>query len=159
MIQSILQNLLAEMVSIRDLPTILEAIADKAKATKNVTSVTEFVRSRLSRQICSANTHSEGYIPVVALSDEWERNFSQHIVGDSESKQLSMPPSKLHEFTVKIRNIYEEQAAKGYIPVLLTSSTVRPHIRSIIARLKIGITVMSHNEVHAKAKIRTFAVV
>ncbi|WP_316354417.1 flagellar biosynthesis protein FlhA [Candidatus Trichorickettsia mobilis] len=156
-LQKILQNLLAEMISIRDLPSILEAIAEAVRANKNMTGITEFVRGRLSRQICHINTNNEGFIPIVTVSPEWERLFTQNLVNDGDDKQLAMPPSKLQEFVAAVKKIYDEQAMKGYIPILLTSSTIRPYVRSIIERFRPSIVVMSQNEIHHKAKIRTLS--
>ena len=158
-LQKILQNLLSEMISIRDLPSILEAVADAVRIHKSLTSITEFVRNRLSRQICHNNTNHEGFIPIVTISPEWEQVFMQSLVSDGEDKQLSMMPSKLHEFVAKVKTIYDEQAINGYIPILLTSGTIRPYVRSIIERFRPATVVMSQNEIHYRAKIRTLGVI
>jgi flagellar biosynthesis protein FlhA len=158
-LQKILQNLLAEMISIRDLPTILEAVADAVRIHKSLTSITEFVRHRLARQICHHNTNSEGFIPIVTVSPAWEQVFTQSLVSDGEDKQLSMMPSKLHEFVARVKQVYDEQALNGYIPVLLTSGTIRPYVRSIIGRFRPATVVMSQNEIHYRAKIRTLGVI
>ncbi|MBN8511933.1 MAG: flagellar biosynthesis protein FlhA [Rickettsiales bacterium] len=155
-LQKVLQNLLSEMISIRDLPTILESVADSAKANKNLTAMTENVRSHLARQICHHNTNKEGFIPIIALSPEWERSFIESLVDDgSGEKQLSMPPSRLQEFVAKVRKVYDDQALKGYVPVLLTSAYTRPYVRSVVERFRPATVVMSQNEIHYKAKIRT----
>lgn len=158
-LQKILQNLLAEGISIRDLASILEAVADAAKANKNMTATTEFVRTRLARQICHVNTNNEGFIPIVTVSSEWEQVFTQNLYGEGDEKQISMPPSKLQEFVAKVRKVYDEQAAKGYIPVLLTSSTIRPYVRSIVERFRPATVIMSQNEIHARAKIKTLGMI
>jgi flagellar biosynthesis component FlhA len=80
-LQKVLQNLLSEMISIRDMPSILESVADSARANKNLTAMTEAVRVQLCRQICHHNTNREGFIPIIALSAEWERNFIENIKG------------------------------------------------------------------------------
>ncbi len=155
-LQKVLQNLLSEMISIRDLPSILESIADAARANKNLMSMTEAVRSQLSRQICHHNTNREGFIPIVALSPEWERTFIESLVDDgSGDKQLSMAPSKLQDFVVKVKKSFDEQAVKGHVPVLLTSAYTRPYVRSVVERFRPSTVVMSQNEIHYKAKIRT----
>jgi flagellar biosynthesis protein FlhA len=155
-LQKVLQNLLSEMISIRDLPSILESIADAARANKNLISMTEAVRSQLSRQICHHNTNREGFIPIVALSPEWERVFIESLVDDgSGDKQLSMLPSKLQEFVVKVKKAFDDQAIKGHVPVLLTSAYTRPYVRSVVERFRPATVVMSQNEIHYKAKIRT----
>lgn len=155
-LQKILQNLLSEMISIRDLPSILESVADSARANKNLTAMTESVRVQLSRQICHHNTNREGFIPIISLSPEWEKIFIESLIDDgSGEKQLSMPPSKLQEFVMKVRKSFDEQALKNYVPVLLTSSYTRPYVRSVIERFRPATVVMSQNEIHYKAKIRT----
>ncbi len=153
-LQRVLQALLKEMISVRDLPTILEAIAEIGKGTKNVTSITEHVRGRLARQICHAQADANGLITLVALSPEWEQAFAESLVQNADDTQLSMPPSKLQDFIKKLNEVYDKHALKGYIPVLLTSPAVRPYIRAIIERVRPSIVVMSQNEIHAKAKIR-----
>lgn len=155
-LQKVLQNLLSEMISIRDLPNILESLSDAARANKNLMAMTEAVRGQLSRQICHHNTNREGFIPIVALSPEWERTFIESLVDDgSGDKQLSMQPSRLQEFVKKVKKVFDDQAIKGHIPVLLTSAYTRPYVRSVIERFRPATVVMSQNEIHYKAKIRT----
>ncbi len=158
-LQKVLQALLSEMVSIRDLPLILEATADAVKTTSSINLITEMVRLRLSRQISHANAGLDGYISVVTLSQEWEEAFNMNLIGDTDDKQLSLPPSKLQEFVSRVKRIYDDQAVKGNIPVLLTSGTARPYIRSIIERFRASTVVMSQNEIHLKSKIKTLGVI
>lgn len=154
-LKSILQNLLGEMVSIRDMPTILEAISEATQVTKNATLITEHVRLRLSRQICSSQIGAQGYIPVVALSPEWEREFAESLSGSGADQQLSMAPTKLQEFINSVRKTYDAFAMKGELPVLLTSAGMRPYVRGIIERFRNSTVVMSQNEIHPKVKIKT----
>jgi flagellar biosynthesis protein FlhA len=154
-IQRVLQNLLRERVSIRDLPTILEGIADACGYTRNVTFITEHVRTRLARQISESNTGDRGYLPIVQLSPNWEQAFAEALRGEGEEKQLAMPPSKLHEFILAFNQAFERQAMLGETPVLMCSPITRPYIRSIVERVRPVTVVMSQNEVHAKARIKT----
>lgn len=158
-IQKILQNLLAEQVSIRDLATIIESIDDAVKSTGNIVKITEIVRSRLARQLSFGYASDDGILSVVSLSADWEQEFTEYLVGDGEDKQLAMPPSKLQEFVASIRKNYDNFAAKGEVPVLLTSAAVRPYVRSIIERFRSSINVISQNEVHPRIKIRTLGVI
>ncbi len=87
---AVLQTLLGERVSIRDLPAILEGIAEAVGHTKNALYITEHVRARLARQLCHANLSPNGYLPLVALSAHWEQAFAQSIVGQGEERQLAM---------------------------------------------------------------------
>ena len=76
-IQRVLQNLLAERISIRDLPTILEGISEACGYSRNISVITEHVRARLARQISDANTNESGFIPLVSLSPQWEQAFAE----------------------------------------------------------------------------------
>ena len=131
-IQRVLQHLLGERVSIRDLPTILEGIAEATGYTQSVTSIVEHVRARLARQISNSQTTQAGYIPLVTLSPEWEQNFAEALTGQGDERQLAMAPSKLQEFILKVREAYERIAADGEVPAMLTSPAVRPFVRSIV---------------------------
>jgi flagellar biosynthesis protein FlhA len=155
-VQRVLQSLLAEHVSIRDLPTIIEAIAEGSRATQNVTLITEHVRSRLSRQISYANTVEEGYVPIISLSPLWEQTFSEALSGGgTEDRMLSLAPSKIQEFIGVVRKRYDTFAMQGELPALLTSPSIRPYVRSIVERFRPATVVLSQNEIHPRAKIKT----
>ena len=154
-VQRVLQNLLTERISIRDLPTILEGISEACGHTRNIMMITEHVRSRLSRQISDQNANVAGFIPLVTLSPGWEQVFAESLVGTGDDKQLSVPPTKLHEFIGLLRTIFERQAMAGESAVLLTSPAIRPYVRSIVERFRPMTTVMSQNEIHPKARIKT----
>lgn len=156
-VQRVLQNLLSERVSIRDFATILEAVAEASGYTQSITQITEHVRSRLARQISNANVSPDGYIPLVTLSPQWEQNFAEALVGQGEERQLSMQPSRLQDFIAQVRQTFERMATEGHMPVLLTSPTIRPYVRSIIERFRPATVVMSQQEIHPKAKLRTVA--
>ncbi len=156
-LQRVLQNLLAERISIRDLSTILEGVSEAVGYTRNVLQITEHVRSRLARLISSANTGPDGYIPLVALSPKWEQNFAESIVGQGEERQLVMAPSRLQEFIAAVRETLDRLTIEGHAPVLLTGPSTRPYVRSIIERFRPSTVVMSQSEIHPKAKLRTLA--
>ena len=154
-LQRVLQNLLAERVSVRDLATILEGVSEAASQTRSITQITEHVRTRLSRQICDANINEMGFIPLVTLSPEWEQAFAESLVGDGDDRQLTMAPSRLQQFITSVRQTFERHAMMGETPVLLTSPLIRPFVRSIVERFRPATVVMSQNEIHPKAKIKT----
>jgi flagellar biosynthesis protein FlhA len=153
--QRVLQSLLSERVSIRDLPNILEGISEACGYSRNITAITEHVRARLARQISDASTDQSGVIPLVTLSPDWEQAFASALQGDGEDKQLVMAPTQLQQFIQTVRQTFERFTLLGESPVLLTSPGIRPYVRSIIERFRPLTTVMSQNEIHAKAKIRT----
>jgi flagellar biosynthesis protein FlhA len=154
-VQRVLQTLLGERVSIRDLPAILEGIAEAVGHTKNPLYITEHVRARLARQLCHANTAPGGYLPLVALSPAWEQAFAESIIGQGEDKQLAMAPSQLQQFIQAVRARFDEVGQAGDVPVLLTSPQVRPFVRSIVERFRPQTVVMSQNEIHASVRLRT----
>jgi len=154
-LQRVLQSLLAERISIRDLPTILEGMAEMAGATRNIVQITEHVRSRLARQLSAAHAAPDGHIPLLTLSPKWEQAFAESLVGQGEDKQLAMPPSRLQEFMNELRSAFERAAGGGQMPVLLTSPGIRPYVRSIIERVRPATPVLSQSEVHPKARLRT----
>ncbi|MEM7169512.1 MAG: flagellar biosynthesis protein FlhA [Pseudomonadota bacterium] len=154
-LQRVLQNLLTERVSIRDLPTILEGVSEACGYSRNVTAITEHVRARLSRQISNSQVNDQGFIPILTLSPTWEQAFAESIVGEGEDKQLSMAPSKLQELIATVRQNFERQAMMGETPALLTSPAIRPFVRSIVERFRPTTVVLSQNEIHPRAKIKT----
>ncbi|GAA0575351.1 flagellar biosynthesis protein FlhA [Rhizomicrobium electricum] len=154
-VQRVLQTLLGERVSIRDLPAILEGIAEAVGHTKNALYITEHVRARLARQICNANMSPNGYLPLIAMSPAWEQAFAESIIGQGEDRQLAMAPSQLQQFITQVRDRFEEGTAKGDVPVLLTSPQARPFVRSIIERFRAQTVVMSQNEIHPSIRLRT----
>ena len=154
-VQRVLQNLLTERVSVRDLPTVLEGISEACGLTRNVMMITEHVRSRLARQLSDQNINDQGFIPLVTLSPQWEQTFAESLVGQGDDKQLSMPPTRLQEFIAALRTTFERHAMMGEAPVLLTSPGSRPFVRSIVERFRPMTVVMSQNEIHPKAQIKT----
>jgi flagellar biosynthesis protein FlhA len=154
-VQRVLQNLLAERISIRDLPAILEGISEACGYTRNVNQITEHVRARLSRQISDSVADAEGVIQLVALSPEWEQAFAESLRGEGDDKQLAMPPTKLQQFINAVRQQFERHAMRGETPVLLTSPGIRPFVRSIVERFRPVTVVMSQNEIYARARIKT----
>ena len=154
-IQRVLQALLRERVSIRDLPAILEGIGEAAPHTPSITLLVEQVRARLSRQLSFAHRGDDGALPIVTMSAEWENAFADALVGSGDEKQLAMAPSRLQDFIRAVREAFERAALAGDSPVLLTSPQIRPYVRSIIERFRGQTPVMSQNEVHPRAKLKT----
>ena len=154
-IQRVLQLLLAERISIRDLSTILEGIADALAFSRNPATMVEHVRARLARQICAQNTSLNGYLPLIALSARWEQAFAESIVGQGEERSLAMQPSKLSEFMTAVRNAFEQAAREGEAPVLVTSAAIRPFVRSLVERFRSQTTVLSQAEIHPRARLKT----
>ncbi len=154
-VQRVLQALLKERVSIRDLPAILEALGEAAGHTKSITNMVEHVRSRLARQLCWQNRSEDGSLPIVTLSHDWENAFASSLVGQGEDRQLTMAPSALQEFIRTVRDTFERVSMTGEVAVLLTSPNIRPYVRSIVERFRANTVVMSQNEIHPKVRLKT----
>ena len=154
-VHRVLQALLRERVSIRDLPTILEGLGEAAPHTSSITALVEHVRARLGRQLCWQHRAEDGTLPIVTLSPEWENAFSDALVGTGDDRQLALAPSRLQEFIKGVREAFERAAMAGQSPVLLTSAAIRPYVRSIVERFRGQTVVMSQNEVHPKARLKT----
>jgi flagellar biosynthesis protein FlhA len=158
-VQRVLQALLKERVSIRDLGAILEGLAEAAPHTSSITNLVEAVRARLARQLCWQNRGEDGALPIITLSGDWEQAFSEALIGPGEEKQLALAPSRLQDFIRTVRDTFERAALAGDAAVLLTSPAVRPYVRSIIERFRGQTVVMSQNEVHPKARLKTVGMV
>jgi flagellar biosynthesis protein FlhA len=154
-VQRVLQSLLTERVSIRDLPAILEGIAEALGHTKNAMLITEHVRARLARQICHQHLSPQGHLAIVPLSPAWEQSFAEALVGSGEERQLAMAPSQLQSFIQAVRERFDEASGAGESPVLLTSPLVRPYVRSIVERFRPQTPVLSQNEIHPSVRLRT----
>ena len=159
-VQRVLQALLAERVSIRDLPTVLEGIADACGGhPRPVGAIVAHVRARLARQISDSHTGPAGYIPLVTLSPEWEMAFAESLVGPPEDRQLAMAPSKLSEFMTRLRTAFDAAQAMGEMPVLLSSGGVRAHLRAVVERIRPSTPVLAQAEIFPRARIRTVATI
>ncbi len=155
-VQRVLQALLAERVSIRDLPTILEGIHEAAVGgARSLPVLVGHVRTRLSRQLCDSYTSPSGYLPLIGLSSEWEEAFSQALTGPPEDRQLAIQPARLGEFMQKLRAAFDAASSAGEQPVLLTSGPIRFHVRAVVERVRPATPVLAQNEIYARARIRT----
>lgn len=155
-VQRVLQALLAERVSIRDLPTILEGIQEATSGPgRGFGAIVAHVRARLARQLSDSHVGAAGYIPLVTLSPEWEGAFADALVGPAEDRQLVMSPQRLQDFMHRFRAVFDQAAASGEAPILLTSAPIRPHVRAIVERIRPATAVLAQSEIHPRARIRT----
>ena len=158
-LQRVLQALLKERVSIRDLPTILEGMAESAPHSSSITNLVEAVRTRLARQLCWQNRADDGALPIITLSPDWEQAFAEALIGGGEEKQLALAPSRLQDFIRGVRAAFDRAALAGDSAVLLTGPAIRPYVRSIIERFRGQTVVMSQNEIHPKARLKTVGMI
>jgi flagellar biosynthesis protein FlhA len=159
-IQRVLQALLGERISIRDLPTILESIQEAcANQAKTIPAIAAHVRTRLARQISDSLMGANGYLPLIVLSSEWETEFTEALVGPPDARQLALSPSRMQDFMRRFAQAYEEAAAAGDSPALLTGAAIRQHVRAVIERVRPSVPVLAQTEIFARARIRTLSTI
>jgi flagellar biosynthesis protein FlhA len=159
-IQKVLVNLLREKVSIRDLVTILETMADYASYTKDPDLLTEYVRAALSRQI-SQSLRQEGSGPcrVITLSPAVEKEILDHLQQSDHGVYLALDPRVSQRIYKSIQEQAQLLAASGVQPVLVVSPSVRMHLRKLIERVLPDLPVLSYNEIDPSIEIQSGGVV
>ncbi len=154
-LQRVLQMLLAERISIRDMPTILEAVQEACAGNmKSVSPIVAHVRTRLSRQISDSLIGPNGYVPVVVLSPDWEDTLAAALVGSPDDRQLALGQEKLRELLDRIKTVVDSAVQAGEKPVLLTSMQVRYHVHSIVDRIRMNVPVIAQAEIHRRARVK-----
>ena len=157
LVHRILQNLLSERVSIRDMPSILEGIAEATVNSTSVTFITDVVRMHLSRQICAHYFDGEETLPVVTLSPKWEETFKESLIPQEKDYQLHMPPDQVQAFMTAVQSCMEKSNMEGHMPVIVTSPFIRRFVFSLVDRFRPGTAVLSQDEVHSRIKVRILA--
>ncbi|EPX78002.1 flagellar biosynthesis protein FlhA [Salipiger mucosus] len=159
MLQRVLQNLLAERVSVRNLPLIVESLTEAASQSSNLASITEHVRQKLSNQICQSLVDSSGFLPVVVMSDAWENEFVQSVRQNGDDTDFVMAPARVQEFVLDAKKVLEVFAQRDEWPAVMVTPQVRVFVRSMLERVSPQTAVISHNEVHRKTPIKTVATI
>lgn len=146
-VQKVLQNLLREGVSIRDLGTILETLGDYAPRTKDLEVLTEYVRYALARTICASLQSKDGVIHVVTLDPRLEDTIKNAIERTETGSFLSLSPKTQKTIMERMKAALETLARAGYPPVVLASPQIRWHVKRIADMIQPAVAVVSHNEV------------
>ncbi|WP_249741853.1 flagellar biosynthesis protein FlhA [Fervidobacterium pennivorans] len=146
-VKKVLQELLREGVSIRNLPFIFELILDNTERARDVESLVEYVRRGLKRQIASKLVSQDKQIHAVALDSELERILTESISESDEGRYLSVNPQIMREIIEKISQELEQLMRKGYSPILVVSGAIRPYLARMVLRFIPGITVIAFEEV------------
>lgn len=142
----VLQNLLREQVSIRDLLTIFESMADEAARTKDSEMLTEAVRRNLARGITARYKSDDGRIHVLSLDPRLEELIANSLLQTEQGVQLVMDPRVAHGMIEEIASTIEQHPEIAGQPILLTSPTARRHIFKLTSRFIPQLVVLSHNE-------------
>lgn len=158
-IQTVLQNLLSEGVSIRNLPLILEAVADAAKLTTNLDTLSEYVRSGIARQISNALQGFDGKLRVLTLNPELEESLREALQETELGNYLALNPDMNNSFVYAVNEENRRCASMGYPAILLVAPELRKPVRRILERDLRGVTVLSYNEIVADVELEAVGMV
>ena len=158
-VQKVLQNLLKERISIRDLLTILETLADYAVHTKDPDILAESVRQRLARQITTLYLTDNREIPVIMMDQALEETISRAVQNTQLGSYLTLEPNLAQEILRQITDASAEMASSGHQPVLLTSPEIRRHLFKFLERFLPNVAVLSHGEISGDVKVQTLKLI
>ncbi|HTZ85466.1 MAG TPA: flagellar biosynthesis protein FlhA [Solirubrobacteraceae bacterium] len=159
-IQRVLQALLAEGVSVRDLGTILEAIGDRARVTRDTALLTEYARQSLSRSITASHVDERHTLRAITLDPAIEQDLAGAITQTNDGEYLALEPPRAEALVAALRNQVEGVLAhEGREPVLLCSARVRRHVRRLISHTQPQLPVCSYNEIAPGVNVETIGVI
>ena len=158
-LQRVLQALLAEGVSIRDLGAIVESVGDKARVTRDTGLLAEYARQALGRSIVAPHIDAEQRLRAFTLDPAIEQEVATSITQTSDGEYLAMDPSRAQAVVVALRHQVDEGAARGARPVLLCSARVRRHLRRLVAQAIPQLAVCSYNEIAPGISVETIGVI
>jgi flagellar biosynthesis protein FlhA len=169
-IQRVLQSLLAEGVPIRDLGTIVEAIGDKARTTRDTSLLSEYARQALGRAITAPHLDEQLRLQAITLDPAIEQEVSTSITQTTDGEYLAMDPPRAQAIVTALRAQVEHAAARGRGgaagggraapgPVLLCSARIRRHLRRLIVQAQPNLAVCSYNEIAPGINVETIGVI
>jgi flagellar biosynthesis protein FlhA len=157
-VMRVLQNLLREGVSIRDLRSILETMADYATATQDTDILTEYVRHALSRSISAAFVQADGVMPVITMDRKVEETIQSAVQHRERGSYLALDPKIAQKILDNLNNLITSLSG-GQQPVLLVLPQIRPHVRRLTERYFPNLAVLSHNEITSQIRIQSIGTV
>ncbi|TNC51572.1 flagellar biosynthesis protein FlhA [Rubellimicrobium rubrum] len=150
---SVLRLLLEERVSIRNLPLILEAVAEARASMPTAEAIAEHVRQRLGFQLVAELRRTDGTIPLVQLAPEWEEIFSTYQIGaDRGPSDVALPPEEFNRLANAVAEKVAQAAEHGTYPALVTSMRRRRFLRTVLAAKGIANPVLSFEEIGIDAR-------
>jgi flagellar biosynthesis protein FlhA len=153
-IQKVLQNLLRERVSIRDMPSILEDLADHAALTRDTDLLTEFVRQRLARSIIRNYVTTSGELPILTIGQDIEEALSRSINETERGAYLSLDPDTGQRIVTAINNALPQLTNQNLQPLVLCSPMIRRFLRKLTERFVDNLVILSHSELTSTARLR-----
>jgi flagellar biosynthesis protein FlhA len=159
-IQRVLRALLAEGVPVRDLGTIMEAIGDKARITRDTGLLTEYARQALGRAITAPHLDERLCLQAITLDPAIEQEVATSITQTTDGEYLAIDPPRAQAIVGALRTQVEHATARGTRnPVLLCSARVRRHLRRLIAQAQPHLPVCSYNEIAPGVNVETIGVI
>ncbi|HXN38303.1 MAG TPA: flagellar biosynthesis protein FlhA [Solirubrobacteraceae bacterium] len=162
-IQRVLQSLLSEGVPIRDLGTIVEAIGDKARTTRDTSLLSEYARQALGRAITAPHLDEHLRLQAITLDPSIEQEVSTSITQTTDGEYLAMEPSRAQAIVTALRTQVEHAGARGAgggrTPIILCSARIRRHLRRLIAQAQPHLAVCSYNEIAPGIDVETIGVI
>ena len=149
---SVVKLLLEERVSIRNLPLILESIAEARSATASPESICEHVRQRLAFQILADIRSSDGSVPLVQLASDWEERFTAYQIGEDRNSEVALPPDLFNQLTNGVADKVNAATEAGHFPAIVTSSRRRRFLRMVLGAKGISNPVLSFDELGAERR-------
>jgi flagellar biosynthesis protein FlhA len=153
-VQRLLRGLLRERVGIRDLSSILEAMADAATVTKDPDAIAQSVRQAIGRSICRPYQNEKGELPAISIAPSLEERLAASIVRTEQGSVLAIEPAQAQRLAGRIAEIFAGAVAQ---PVLLCSPALRPHVWRLFARVLPHLGVLSHGEIPPQLHIAAIA--
>jgi len=151
----VLGNLLHEGIPIRDLRSIIEALADHAGTTKDPELLTEMARQALGRTITRQYQAPDGTLPVITLDPRLDRSLSEQAAAIPQGGMLNLDPGLSHTLLAALKQTVERVAARGHQPVLLCSPALRRHIRRLTDRILHAVPVVGFNELDSMVRLQS----
>ena len=159
-IQRVLQTLLSEAVSIRDLGAIVEAVGDKARITRDTGLLAEYARQALGRAITAPHLGADQTLRAITLDPSIEQEVATSITATTDGEFLALEPSRAQALLGAVRAQSDHAAARGGMrPVLLCSARVRRHIRRLVESAVPHLAVCSYNEIASGISVETIGVI
>lgn len=158
-VQKILSNLLRERVSIRDMVTILETLADYVPGTKDLDRLTEHVRQALARQIVQPLLGADKTLPVLTLDPKVEQQILDSVQPSDFGSYLTLDPRILQDLLQSLNREVEKMALKGYAPVLVCAPIVRIHLKRVTERQLPQLVMLSYNELVPGVQVQAVGMV
>ncbi|MFY0682090.1 MAG: flagellar biosynthesis protein FlhA [Thalassovita sp.] len=153
LLHAVLKLLLEEQVSIRNIPLILEAIAEARSINPAPTAICEHVRQRLGFQLVAEMRRADGTIPLIQLAPEWEDTFTNYQMdGERGALDVALPPNLFNQLATSVSQQVSEAQERGVFPAIVTSTRRRRFLRTVLSAKQISAPVLSFEEIGLEAK-------